>query len=588
MHPATGSARLYLRLVSYAYPHRLIFLWSLLGMVALGTTEWILPAFLRYLVDHEFGSDRGLHFLIIPLVMMTLLALRGGLGYVSSVGVAAVAQNVMMDLRAQMFRNLIALPAQFFDQRAAGELLSRFTFDVGQVAQAATHCVTVIVKDTVLVFALLGYMVYMNWRLALFLLVMGPPIAWLIGRVSARLRLGSRRLQNTMGAVTIVAEEAIGGHRDVKIFGGEQYESARFHHAINRARKLQMKVIGTAAATDPVLQIIIALSLGLMMAFALREAAAGALSRGDFVSFVAATAMLLAPVRRMTGVNEYIQRGLAAAESIFTLIDEPPEASGSGILPLPVRGEIRFEGVTLAYGERTVLEDINLTIRAGESVALVGPSGGGKTSLVNLVPRFYLPRAGRILIDGHPLDDLNLASLRASIAYVGQNVVLFNDTVQNNIAYGALREHSDSQIEAAADAAFVTEFVRSLPAGFNTVIGDDGLRLSGGQRQRLAIARALLKDAPILILDEATSALDAESERRIQQALRVLRQGRTCLIVAHRLSTIEACDRIVVIEQGRIVEEGTHTALLARGGVYARLHCLQREHGDLTPAEGAN
>ncbi|MSQ66736.1 MAG: lipid A export permease/ATP-binding protein MsbA [Gammaproteobacteria bacterium] len=586
MHPATGSARLYLRLVSYAYPHRLIFLWSLLGMVALGATEWVLPAFLRYLVDHEFGSDRSLHFLFIPLVMMTLLALRGALGYVSSVGVASVAQHVMMDLRAQMFRNLLALPTRFFDQRAAGELLSRFAFDVAQVAQAATHCVTVVVKDTVLMLALIAYMLYMNWRLALFLLVMGPPIALLIARVSARLRASSRRLQNTMGEVTIVAEEAIGGHRDVKVFGGEQYEAARFQRAINNARKLQMKVIGTAAATDPVLQVIIALSLGLMMAFALREAAAGALSRGEFVSFVAATAMLLAPVRRMTSVNEYIQRGLAAAESIFALIDEAPEASGSGVLPAQVRGEICFEGVTLAYDERIVLEDINLTIRAGESVALVGPSGGGKTSLVNLVPRFYVPQTGRILIDGHTLDDLNLTSLRAAIAYVGQHVVLFNDTVQNNIAYGALREHSGQQIEAAADAAFVSEFVRSLPEGFDTLIGDDGLRLSGGQRQRLAIARALLKDAPILILDEATSALDAQSERRIQQALGVLRQGRTCLIVAHRLSTIEACDRIVVIEQGRIVEEGTHAALLERGGAYARLHSLQRERGDLALAEG--
>jgi subfamily B ATP-binding cassette protein MsbA len=371
----------------------------------------------------------------------------------------------------------------------------------------------------------------------------------------------------------------------VKIFSGEAYEKARFGQAINNARKLQMKVIGTAAATDPALQMIIALGLGLMMAFALREAAAGALSRGDFVSFVAATAMLLAPVRRVTSVNEYLQRGLAAAETTFALIDEMPESGGTARLPAPAKGEITFENLSFGYGDRMVLEDISLTIRAGESVAFVGASGGGKTSLVNLVPRFYIPTSGRILVDGIPIDTLTLESLRAAIAYVGQHVVLFNDTIRHNIAYGALREVPDAQIEAAADAAFVSDFVRALPAGFETMIGDDGLRLSGGQRQRLAIARALLKDAPILILDEATSALDADSERRIQQALGALRQGRTCLIVAHRLSTIEACDRIVVIEQGRIVEQGTHQSLLASGGVYARLHSLQRESGELVATD---
>ncbi len=580
MDSAPDSTRLYLRLLSYLRPHRTTFLWSLLGMVSLGATEWILPAFLRYLVDHEFGQDRGLQFVFIPLALMGLLALRGALSYIATVGLSAVAQRVMMDIRRQMFDRLVALPATFYDQRATGELLSRFTFDVTQIAQASTHCLTVLVKDSVLLVALLSYMLILNWRLALFLLVMGPFIAWLIARVSNRLRTHSKLLQNSMGEITIVAEEAIGGHRDVKIFSGEEYETTRFGQAINNARKLQMKVIGTAAATDPALQVIIALGLGLMMAFALREAAAGALSRGDFVSFVAATAMLLAPVRRVTSVNEYLQRGLAAAESAFALIDEPPETGGTLSLPSTVRGEITFEDLSFGYGDRMVLENINLSIRAGESVALVGASGGGKTSLVNLVPRFYSPGSGRILIDGIATHELSLKSLRSSIACVGQHVVLFNDTIRNNIAYGAMRELSTARVKAAADAAFVSDFVRLLPAGFDTVIGDDGLRLSGGQRQRLAIARALLKDAPILILDEATSALDADSERRVQQALGVLRQGRTCLIVAHRLSTIEACDRIVVIEHGQIVEQGTHQSLLEAGGVYARLHSLQRDAGE--------
>lgn len=581
MNQATRGTALYLRLLSHARPHRVIFLWSLLGMTLLAATEWMLPALLRHLVDHEFGAELGRLSLVIPVALVALFAARGVMSYVATVGLSAVAQRVMMDLRARMFRNLVALPARFFDGRTAGELLSKFTFDVTQVSQAATHCVTVIVKDSIVILALLAYLTWLNWRLAMFLLVLGPPVAWLIQRVSQRLRAMSKRLQGSMGEVNAVAEEAIGGQRDVKIFGGQDYEAARFEHAINNARKFQMKVIATSAATEPLVQMLIALGIGLMMVFALRESAAGSMTRGDFVSFVTATALLLPPVKRLTSVNEYLQRGLAAAESIFGLIDEVAEPAGGDADLGEVRGDIDFEGVTLAYGESVVLDGIDLHVAAGESVAFVGASGGGKSSLVNLVPRFYVPQAGRVCVDGHPIDSLRLDALRAAIAYVGQHVVLFNDSVYNNIAYGALRGQPRERVLAAAEAAHVTDFVQALPAGFDTPIGDDGLRLSGGQRQRLAIARALLKDAPILILDEATSALDADSERRIQDALARLREGRTCLIVAHRLSTIEGVDRIVVIEGGRIVEQGTHRELIARGGAYARLYALQRETGEL-------
>lgn len=565
----------YLRLLAQVRPHRTLFLGSLLGMVALAATEWILPALLRYLVDEEFGKTAGEYSLLIPVALVGLFLTRGVLTYIANVGLSWVAHRVVMDLRGAMFRNLLALPARYFDQRSAGEIVSKFTFDVTQVAQAATHCVTVLVKDSVVILALLGYMVFVNWRLAIFLIVLAPPIGWVIKTVSGRLREMSLRLQGSMGQINAVLEEALSGQRDIKIFGGQDYEATRFKRAINAARQFQMKVISTNAATEPVVQALIAFGVGLMMVLALREAAQGVMTRGDFVSFVTATVLLLSPVKRLTSMNEYLQRGLAAAESIFAVIDEPAEPSDGRALST-VRGALEFQGVSAGYGDSTVLHDLNLKIHAGESVAIVGPSGSGKTSLVNLVPRFYAPIQGMILLDGEPLAGLALRALREQIAYVGQHVVLFNDSIYNNIAYGALRHLPREHVLAAAEAAFVTEFVAPLPRGFDTEIGDNGLRLSGGQRQRLAIARALLKNAPILILDEATSALDAESERHIQQALGVLREGRTCLIVAHRLSTIESVDRVVVIEHGRLVEEGDHATLLKRNGLYARLYALQR------------
>ncbi len=575
MIKSSRVTQLYLRLLAQVRPHRALFLASLLGMVALAATEWILPALLRYVIDEEFGATAGRYSVLIPLVLVGLFLLRGVMTYVADVGLGWVAHRVVMDLRGAMFRNLLALPARYFDQRSAGELVSKFTFDVTQVAQAATHCVTVLVKDSVVIVALLGYMIFINWRLAIFLVVLAPPIGWVIKTVSGRLREMSRRLQGSMGQVNAVLEEALSGHRDIKIFGGQDYEITRFARAINAARKFQMKVIGTNAATEPVVQALIAFGVGLMMMLALREAAHGGMTRGDFVSFVTATALLLSPVKRLTSMNEYLQRGLAAAESIFAVIDEAAEPAGGRALAT-ARGALEFRKVTASYGDKEVLHDFTLTIRAGESIAIVGPSGSGKTSLVNLVPRFYEPTRGSILLDGEPLAGLALRDLRAQIAYVGQHVVLFNDTLYHNIAYGVLRNAPREHVLAAAEAAFVSEFAQQLPHGFETEIGDNGLRLSGGQRQRIAIARALLKNAPILILDEATSALDAESERRIQQALGVLRKGRTCLIVAHRLSTIEGVDRVVVIEDGHLIEEGEHATLLKQHGLYARLYALQQ------------
>lgn len=569
------NSPVYSRLLGYVRPYWRIFALAIGGMLALAGTEWMLPALLKRLIDEEFVQATVHISLTLPLLLIGLFSLRGVLSYVGTVALAWISHRTVMDLRADMFANLIELPVRFFDHRNPGELISKFTFDVTQVSQATTRVLTVIVKDSAVIIALLVYLFYLNWRLATFLLVLAPPVAYVVYRVSRRMREKSRQLQASVGELNQIAEESIRGQREIKIFAGARYESGRFHRAINDARRFQMKVVQTAAATVPIIQMLIACGIAAMIVLALREAASGAMSRGDFVAFVTATALLLPPTKRLTGVNEFLQRGLAAAESVFALIDEPREETAGSITLDHVRGDIAFRDLNARYGDKLALENINLTIAAGESVALVGPSGGGKSTLLDLVARFNDAASGELLIDGHPIDSIALDSLRNAIAYVGQNVVLFDDTIYNNIAYGGLRNASPEQVRAAASAAHVLEFADALPAGLDTPIGDNGVRLSGGQRQRIAIARALLKDAPILILDEATSALDTESEREIQAALGAIRQGRTSLIIAHRLSTIESVDRIVVIEQGLIVETGTHAELLARGGAYARLASVQ-------------
>jgi subfamily B ATP-binding cassette protein MsbA len=540
-------------------------------MVALAATEWMLPALLKPLIDQDFEAAAQQQLYMTPVLLVCLFVVRGVLSYVATVSLHWVAQRTIMDLRAAMFTTMVHLPAPFFDARNAGELVSKFTFDVTQVAQATTRVVTVMVKDSSVVIVLLSYLVYLNWQLAAFLLLFAPVIAIIVRRVSGRMRDMSRRVQQSMGDINQVAEEAVRGHREIKVFGGYDYELERFGRAINEARKFHMKVIMTSAMLVPLTQFIVAIGMAGMIGYALHEATAGGMTRGDLVAFVTATALLLSPIKRLTAANEFLQRGIAAAESIFGLTDAVVErADGAPIARLT--GSIQFDAVSVSYGERPALRAVDLLIEAGESVALVGRSGGGKTTLVNLVPRFYEPSSGRVLIDGRPLADYALADLRANIAYVGQNVVLFNDTIYNNIAYGALRTVSADDVISAAERAQVMVFVADLADGLQTSIGENGVRLSGGQRQRVAIARALLKNAPILILDEATAALDNESERLVQQALDSLRVGRTSLIVAHRLSTIVEADRIVVLEAGEVAESGNHRELLNAGGAYAKLY----------------
>ena len=570
------STDIYVRLLGHVRPYWRVFALAIGGMLALASTEWMLPALLKHLIDEEFARATvdGLS-LTLPLLLIGLFTLRGVLSYIDTVALAWIAHRTVMDLRAAMFGNLIDLPSAFFDHRGSGELVSKFTFDVTQVSQATTRVLTVLVKDSAVIVALLGYLFYLNWRLAACLLLLAPPIAFVVHRVSKRMREKSRQLQQSVGELNQIAEEGIRGQREIKIFAGQAFETKRFARAINNARSFQMKVVQTSAATVPIIQLLIACGIATMIVFALREAASGAMSQGDFVAFVTTTALLLPPTKRVTGVNEFLQRGLAAAESVFALIDQAHERSDGKICLEGARGAIEFDNVSLCFADNPVLNDITLKIDSGESVAFVGPSGGGKSTLLDLVARFYHTDGGVVRIDGHPIDEIDLTSLRKAIAYVGQDVILFDDSIYNNIAYGGLRDSSPDEVRAAAQAANVLEFADNLPQGLDTTIGTNGTRLSGGQRQRIAIARALLKNAPILIFDEATSALDTQSEREIQSALTRIREGRTSLIIAHRLSTVEAVDRIVVIDKGRIVETGTHAELLKSNGAYARLAALQ-------------
>ncbi|HEY6898675.1 MAG TPA: lipid A export permease/ATP-binding protein MsbA [Rhodocyclaceae bacterium] len=582
------TQQLYLRLLGYVRPYWRTFIFALVAMAASAATEPLFPALMKPLLDGRFGSGGDRDLWTLPLMIVGIFMLRGFVGLLADYTLSWVSNKVILDLRNAMFAQMVKLPTRYFDNQSSGVLMSRVAYDVNGVTGAATGVLTTLVKDSLAVIGLLGWMLYLDWQLTLVALIMVPLIALAVKAFSKRLRETSRSVQTAMGSIMRVLEETIEAHKVVKIFGGQDYERGRFDAANAEQRGYAMRATLAAASLGPIVQTLAAIALAVIIAFGLRQSEGNSATVGGFVSFITAMLMLLAPLKRLSDVNAPLQRGLAAAESVFSLMDETPE-DDRGTLDLGrARGDVSFRQVVFRYPEaaRNALDGIDLDIKAGETVALVGSSGSGKTTLANLLPRFYHLSGGRLLVDGHDLETLTLKSLRANIALVSQDVVLFNDSVAANIAYGVLGSVSREQVVDAARAAHALEFIEAMPQGFDTLIGENGVKLSGGQRQRLAIARALLKNAPILILDEATSALDTQSERAVQAALEVLMQNRTTLVIAHRLSTIESADRIVVLQHGRIVESGTHGELLERDGPYAMLYRIQRTSETEPAAEG--
>ncbi|MGH8426610.1 MAG: lipid A export permease/ATP-binding protein MsbA [Gammaproteobacteria bacterium] len=567
----------YRRLLGYARPYWPVFVVALVAMVAYSLSQTAFAALMKPLMNGGFVNHDTSVIRIVALKILLLFLGRGIASFILNYSMSWIGRHVIRQLRQTLFNKLLALPTAFFDVNATGVLLSKMTYNSEQVSESITNSVKVIINDSVTVLCLLGYMIYLNWRLTLLVFVVVPVIGLLTRYVSRRFRRVSTRIQDSMGEITRASEEVITGHRMVKLYNAETAERARFDVANEKNLSENLKLAFTSAVSNPLIQFIAGVGLALVIYFLTITPLRGGNSVGDFASFLTALTLLLPPLRRLTDVNAAISRGVAAGQSIFELFDLDEERRDEGRPLARAHGQLKFDAVTFSYNPRKgpVLHAVTFHAEPGEVVALIGRSGSGKSTLASLVPRFYDPDDGRILLDGEDIRELRLTDLRRQIAMVTQDVVLFNDTVAHNIVYGATEEASMEQIREVARAAQILSDIEALPDGFDTVIGERGILLSGGQRQRIAIARALIKDAPLLILDEATSALDSESEHQIQLAFDELMRGRTTLVIAHRLSTIERADRILVLDRGRIVETGTHAELVSSDGVYAGLHRLQ-------------
>lgn len=571
----------YRRLLKYVKPFWIAFSLAVVGNIIYAAASTGMAAAMEYVIE-AIENPSAQNRIMLTGLIVGVFAFRGVGTFMGQYFIAYVGRHVVNALRKQVFDRLLALPSRYFDNHASGRLVSKLTFNVEQVADATTSAVTILLREGLTIVGLLIFMVYTNWKLTLVFVAIGPLIGLVVSYASKRFRKISRRIQSSMGDVTHVSSESITGYRVVRTFGGEEYERERFADVADRTMKQGLKMASTQAIATPVVQVLVAFAIAALVWVMLAPEIRGTMTTGELVAFITAAATMAKPIRQVTSVHSKIQKGVAAAHDVFGTMDEEPERDDGGYAPARVQGEIRFDDVCFRYQDNLddVLHHINLNIPAGQSVALVGRSGSGKSTMVSLLPRFYEYYQGRILIDGRPITEFSLSALRAQIALVTQNVVLFNDSIAANIAYGSLRGRSREEIVEAARKAHAMEFIERMPEGLDTMVGDNGVMLSGGQRQRLAIARALLKDAPILILDEATSALDTESERHIQEALEVVMEGRTTLVIAHRLSTIEKADRILVMESGQIVEDGDHRQLLEAGGAYAQLHQMQFSEGE--------
>ncbi|MFC3104475.1 lipid A export permease/ATP-binding protein MsbA [Salinisphaera aquimarina] len=568
---------IYPRLLRYTWTHKRWLGLAAVGMAGYAATDTALIYILKPLLDGSIVDRDPWMIRWIPAFMLALFLFRGVFGFASSYGMSWVSNRVIYEVRSDIFAQFLRLPSSFFDANSTGKTTAKLTYYTGQISGAATSAITIMVQDSLRIVGFTFLMFWINWSLALITLLVGPIIAVIVSYVSKRFRRYSVSIQQSISDITHISEEVLTGQRVVKVFGGEEHERRGFDRINERNRRMSMRKATTSAASVPIIQMIAAFAVAFVVAVAVRDTGGGIMSPGDLAAFFGAMMAMMGPIKRLTSVNATIQSGMAAAGAIFELIDEPVELDRGTRTIDRAQGRIRAQGLYFRYGDtdEDVLRNIDFEVEPGQTVAFVGRSGSGKSTLLSLLPRFYDYQQGSIHLDGHELREYRLADLRSQISLVDQNVVLFNDTIAGNIAYGVLGGADRKTIEDAAQRAYAADFIEALPDGYDTRVGQNGIMLSGGQRQRIAIARALLKDAPILILDEATSALDTESERAIQQGLDNLMRNRTTLVIAHRLSTIQDADRIVVLHDGELVEQGTHAQLMAKDGHYRGLHDIQ-------------